>query len=318
MRALVVLTFLAFLCNPLAAAERVLVEGIVVRVNDRIFTTRDVARRIDERAGELGRPLTAEDLEALLTQITEDACLLERANELKINVDDQEVDGALQRLREQNQVLDERAFEESLRNMGMTREQLRARVRENIVINRLLSREVRRPAVTEEELKRRYASEIDRYRLPERVHLEHAILPVGKDAGDEERALASARRLAAAARTTGDFLAVVKEEVEAGRATGGDLGLVAVPDLRREVAQAVAGLKPGEVSEPFRSPSGVHVVRLRARLEPGVRPFAEVAEELRFREEEERYRSHITQIVEGLRTRYVIEVHPELVALPSK
>ncbi len=318
MRALAVLTVISSLCTPLLAAERVLVEGIVVRVNDRILTTRDVARRVDERAGELGRPLTADDLQALLREITEDACLLERAGELKIEVDDQEVDSAIARLREQNQVPDERAFEESLRNMGLTRDQLRARVHDNIVVNRLLSREVQRPAVTEEELKRRYSSEQDRFRLPERVHLEHVILTVGSDAGDEERGLASARRLAAAARTTGDFLALVKEEVDAGRATGGDLGLVAVPDLRQEVAQAVSGLKPGEVSEPFRSAAGIHVVRLRTRIEPSVKPFPEVAEELRFREEEERYRSHISGIVEDLRKRYVVEVHPELVPLPSK
>ncbi|HPW56625.1 MAG: peptidyl-prolyl cis-trans isomerase [Thermoanaerobaculaceae bacterium] len=318
MRALAVVTILSSLCTPLLAAERVLVEGIVVRVNDRIFTTRDVAHRIDERAGELGRPLTADDLQALLHEITEDACLLERAGELKIEVDAQEVDGAIARLREQNHVLDEQAFEESLQNMGMTRDQLRARVHDNIVVNRLLSREVHHPAVTEEELKRRYSSELERYRLPERVHLEHVIFTVGSDAGDEERGLAAARRLAAAARTTGDFLALVKAEEEAGRATGGDLGLVAVPDLRQEVAQVVSRLKPGEVSEPFRSAAGIHVVRLRTRVEPGFKPFPEVVEELRFREEEERYRSHISGIVEELRKRYVVEVHPELVPLPAR
>lgn len=318
MRALAALMLLSSLSAPLGAGERVLVEGIVVRVNDRILTTRDVARRIDERAGELGRPLTAEDLQVLLREMTEDACLLERAKELKIEVDDQEVDNAVARLREQNQVQDEAAFEESLRAMGMTRDQLRSRVRDNITMNRLLSREVKRPEVTEEELKRRYQKDLDRYRLPERVHLEHIIFPVGSAAGDEERVLAAARRLAAAARASGDFLALVKAEVDAGAATGGDLGLVAVPDLRREVAAAVAGLKPGEVSEPFRSAAGVHVVRLKARVDPSVKPFNEVVEELRFREEEERYRSHIANIVANLKTRYIVEVHPELLALPSQ
>lgn len=317
MRALAALIALSFLSTPLTAGERVLVEGIVVRVNDRILTTRDVALRIGERAGELGRPLTADDLQALLRELTEDVCLIERAHELKIEADDQEVESAIARLREQNQVQDDRAFEESLRTMGMTRDQLRARIRDNIVMNRLLSREVKRPAVTEEELKRRYQSERERYRVPERVHLEHIIFTVGSESGDEERVLAAARRLAAAARTTGDFLSLVKAEVETGKATGGDLGLVAVPDLRREVAAVVAGLAPGEISEPFRSGAGVHVVRLRARVDAAVKPFPEVAEELRAREEE-RYRSHITEIVEGLRKRYVVEVHPELVTLPAR
>lgn len=298
------------------AAERTLVEAIVVRVNDRILTTRDIERRLEERVGELRRPLVAADLTALLQDITEDLCILERAAELRITVDDPEIDNAVARLREQNQVKDDADFEESLRNMGMTREQLRTRVQENIMVNRLLAREVARPQVTDEELKRRYARDQERYRIPAQIRLEHIIFAVGNEPGDEDRALASARRLAAAARSTDSFLDLVTSEVDAGRATGGDLGLVAVPDLRQEVAAAVASLKPGEISEPFRTPAGIHVVRLADRIAASVRPFAEVAEELRLREEEERYRSHISAIVEGLKKRYVIEVHPELIQLP--
>lgn len=312
-RALLITTLL---CTTAIAAERALVEAIVVRVNDRILTTRDIARRIDERAGELGRPLVAADLTALFQDITEDLCILERAAELRITVDEPEVDSAIARLREQNQVQDDAAFEESLRNMGMTREQLRTRVQENILVNRLLAREVSRPQVTDEELKRRYTRDKEFFRIPAQVKLEHIIFSVGSEPGDEDRALASARRLAAAARSTDSFLALVTTEVDAGRATGGDLGMVAVPDLRQEVASAVANLKPGEISEPFRTPAGIHVVRLLEYVEQSVRPFAEVAEQLRLREEEERYRSHISAIVDGLKKRYVIEVHPELIQLP--
>ena len=129
--------------------------------------------------------------------------------------------------------------------------------------------------------------------------------------------MASARRFVAAARASGTFQTLVNEEVEAGRGIGGDLGVVAVPDLRQEVAAAVATLKPGEISEPFRTPTGIHVVRLVERLAATTKPFNEVADELRYREEEERYRSHISGIVGDLKKRYVVENHPELLNLPT-
>lgn len=317
MRRSIILAAITLLGATTLVAERTLVEGIVIRVNERILTTRDMARRIAERSGEVGHPLSVQEAQALVREVTDDLCLLERAIELKVEVEDQDVDEAIARLREQNQVKDDAAFAESLKAMGITMEQLRARVHDNIVINRLLSREVPRPQVTEAELKGRYSRDEERYRIPERVHLEHIILAVGTDPGEEERTLANARRLLAAARASGAFQTLVNEEVEAGRGIGGDLGVVAVPDLRQEVATAVATLKPGEISEPFRTPTGIHVVRLVERIPASTKPFDEVANELRYREEEERYRSHISGIVEGLKKRYIVENHPELLNLPA-
>lgn len=317
MRRSITLAAIALLCTTTLAAERTLVEGIVIRVNERILTTRDMARRIAERSGEAGHALSVQEAQALVREITDDLCLLERAIELKVEVEDQDVDEAIGRLREQNQVKDDAAFAESLKVMGITIEQLRARVHDNIVINRLLSREVPRPQVTEAELMGRYTRDAARYQIPERVHLEHIILAVGSSPGEEERVLASARRLVAAARASGAFQTLVSEEVEAGRGIGGDLGVVAVPDLRQEVASAVAPLKPGEITEPFLTPTGIHIVRLVERFPATTKPFSEVADELRYREEEERYRSHISDIVGDLKKRYVVENHPELINLPA-
>ncbi len=107
------------------------------------------------------------------------------------------------------------------------------------------------------------------------------MLPVAADKSDEAATLAAARRLVAAARSGGDFKALVQQEVKAGRATGGDLGIVLVTDMRAEVRDAIAKLKPGEISDPFESPAGVHIVQVIERIPPTVRPFKEVEDELR-------------------------------------
>jgi len=201
--------------------------------------------------------------------------------------------------------------------MGMTLDELRTRMHDQMMINRALSREMGSVPVTEEELRQRYEREKKNYGVPEQVRLQHVILTVGGAAGDEDRVHAAAQRLVAAVRSGTDFLVLVKQQTDADAASGGDLGLVAVPDLRPEVREAVAKLKPGEVSDPFTSPAGVHVVRLTERVPAGFKPFAEVEDDLRQREMADRYRNKMHSLVDDLKKRYVVEVHPELFPPPA-
>ncbi|MFH1175848.1 MAG: peptidyl-prolyl cis-trans isomerase [Acidobacteriota bacterium] len=292
------------------AAERQLVEGIVVRVNDRILTVADMRRRVVEREAETGAPLPPETYPDLVAEAADDLCLLERAAELKVEVGSDEIADALKQLREQNRAADEATFEKMLRSMGMTLEQLRNRMRDSMLMNRALSREVGNLPITDEELRQRFAREQDNYRIPERVHLDHIVYQVSGQKEAEAQVLARARRLVAAARAGGDFATLTKQEADLGAATAGDLGTLAVPDLRAEVHDAVAALKPGEISDPFTSTAGIHVIRLIERVPPAVKPFAEVAEELRQRELGERYRNRLRSVVDELKKRYAVEVYP--------
>ncbi len=299
-----------------AQATTSFVEGIVVRVNDRILTTADMRMRVIEKTAETGRAPAPADFPAMVNEAVDELCLLERATELKIEVSDDDVSGAITQLRENNRVADDQTFQAMLQQMGMTLDQLRRRLRETIAINRVLSREVTRTPITEEELRQRYTREQETFRVPEKVRLEHVVFPI-EDGGDEAAVTNEARRLAAAARAGGNFLALVDEQVKAERASGGDLGILDQADLRPEVQSAVGALKGGEISEPFVSSAGVHVVRVAERIPSTLKPFEEVAEELRMRETSDRNRGRLTDVVAGLKQRYVVEVHPEMFTAPE-
>lgn len=303
---------LIILATAAAAAERHLVEGIVVRVNDRILTTTDIRDRAKEQAAETGKPVTPDQYPALIQEAADEMCMLERAKELKLEVSSEELNAAIQQLREQNHVPDDAAFEKQLHDLGLTVEGLRTRVRDNILVSRLLKHELGDLPITEAELRQRFDREKDKFTIGERVHLEHIVFPVAADKSDEAATLATARRLVAAARSGDDFKALVQQEVKAGRATGGDLGIVLVTDMRSEVRDAIAKLKPGEISDPFESPAGVHVVQVIERLPPTVKPFKEVEDELRNSELAERYQAHLSSVVTELKKRYSVETHPEL------
>jgi parvulin-like peptidyl-prolyl isomerase len=294
------------------AGERKLVEGIVVRVNERILTTADIRARANEQAAETGRALTSEQYTELIQHAADELCMLERAEELKLEVSSDELTAAIHDLMEQNHVADEAAFEAQLHSMGLTVEGLRARVHDGILVNRLLHREVGDLPITEEELRQRFERDKGQFTIGEQVHLEHLVFSVGPEKVDEAAKFAAARRLVAAVRSGGEFKTLVQQEIEAGRATGGDLGTVLTTDMRAEVRDAVGKLKAGEVSDPFTSSAGVHVVRLVERIPPTLKPFTDVEKELREREFAERSQARFASVVSEVKKRYVVEIHPEL------
>jgi parvulin-like peptidyl-prolyl isomerase len=301
-----------------AAAERKLVEAIVVRVNERILTVADLRQRAVVRAAETGKPLTAEEIPQFLQEAVDELCLLERAAELKIEVDRADVDAAVASLKEQNRITDDQAFEQLLANLGLTRAQLAERLSATITINRTLQKEVGQLPITEEELRKRYEQEKKRFAIPEKVHLEHILFPTKPDGSDGKAQWERAQRFVAAVRGGADFAKLLAEELARGDATGGDLGEISVPDLREEVARAVAGLQPSQVSDPFATPAGVHVVRLVAKIPGSYKPFSEVLEQLRNEELDRRYRQRLRSVVDSLKTRYVVEVHPEYFSLEDR
>jgi len=299
-----------------AVAQRHLVEGIVVRVNDRILTVRDMHRRMAERAAETGQPLQPADYERFVQDTADELCLLERASELKLDVTKEEVDEALAQLKEDNRIADDAAFRAMLEATGMSERQLRDRLRDTILVRRVLAKEVGPLPITEEELRQRYEREKASFTIPERVRLHHIVVPLAADRRDADVKRARLERLAAAVRAGADFLVLVEHETAAGNGVGGDMGEVLITDLRPEVARAIEGLAPGELAGPFESPAGLHLILLVERLAPTTKPFDEVARELRERELNERHFKRLAAIVADLKTRYVVEVHPEYLTAP--
>ncbi len=294
------------------ATSAEVIEGIVVRVNERILTIGDMHRRVLEKAAELGKPIPAAEYPALVQEAADELCLLERAQELKIEIASEEVDRAVTQLRENNRIETEAAFDAMLRDMGLSLASLRSRLRDTIAINRTLQKEVGELPITEQELKSRWEREREAFLMPEKVHIIHAVF-AAEDELKRERELARARRLAAAAASGGDFAALVAAEVEQGNASGGDLGELAISDLRSEVRQVVEALQPGEISEPFVTSAGVHVLQLVSRTPPTVKPFTpEVREELYQKELAQRYQARLREVVDSLKQRYVVETRPEL------
>jgi parvulin-like peptidyl-prolyl isomerase len=108
-------------------------------------------------------------------------------------------------------------------------------------------------------------------------------LPAGGDAQAEVAARQKADDMARKAKATGanfEALAKTNSVVKNGAEQGGDFGWASEAEIVPEIRSQIAGLAQGEVSDPIRTASGWHIIRLEDTRPAAPRPLAEVRDQL--------------------------------------
>jgi peptidyl-prolyl cis-trans isomerase SurA len=294
-----------------AAGERVVLEGPLVRVNDQIITDSDFAKRLRQELSQVPAQPTGEELEQfannLLNGLVDELVLSELASQKHVEVEDSMVDNAIASLREDNGLQDDEAWQQALESSGITEEQLRERYRRNIKLQRTVQSEVRPVEVTEEELRKQYENEKERFAVPEKVVLEQLFFEESPGGADHQQVLRRATGLVERVRDGADL----KAEATLAGVELQELGAIPVEDCRPDLAAALDGLEAGGLTDPLPVPGGVQVVRLVERIPAGYQPFDEVVDQLRRQRAADNYESQTKGLVERLKQEYIVVVHPE-------
>ncbi len=138
------------------------------------------------------------------------------------------------------------------------------------------------------EVREAYDKNPDAFRVPERVHLWQIFIPLDARADDKavKAAWSRANRVADELRNNkGDFGALARQYSahEASRLNDGYMGLLKSAELLPPIAEALKKLKPGQVSEPIASETGLHVLKRGATVGAEMLDFERVREQLRQR-----------------------------------
>lgn len=132
-----------------------------------------------------------------------------------------------------------------------------------------------RVSVTDEEIERAYGRLKDEFRRDESATIQLVTFRPEIMAADSSRIAALADSLATAARAAdADFAELAERHSDDGTTAelGGDMGWIDPAVMHPTFAAALARLEPGQVSEPFLTPFGWHVVRLENRSEEDGEP----------------------------------------------
>ena len=257
-----------------------IVDKIVAQVNDEIITLSELEQAMKYFKGNPGSPAPAEN-EAFRKQMLD--MLIDRklakaeAKRYGLTVPDKDLQKALEDIRKKNGFADDAALSQALTKDGMTMEQLRMQITEQIQQDRLMALTIKDlPKVPEADIKRFYE---ENFKTPEnRVHVKVITLPVPPEANaaQQEEVRATAEKVLTEAQKGEDFDKLIKAYSKTIPNTpSGDLGFLRQADLDPKFFEFLANLKQNEVV-PLKTPQGFQIIKLIELKMNQVVPLAEV------------------------------------------
>lgn len=260
-----------------AADKPVVVDRVVAVVNDEIITLSDLQRE----AARLGRG--AADDRAILDEMINRKLQLAAAKRNALDVTDKEVDEAVEDIKRRNGNMSTAQFEAALAKEGLTLEQYRADLREQMTLSRTFNKFVRSGiAVEEPELRSYYEKNAANYSLPEEIRVRQIVIKLPANATPSQQAERKQKAQDVSKRAVNgeDFIGLVKEYSEDATASlDGDLGFLSREHVLPEIAAAAGTLEPGGIAGPLQSGDGFRIIKLEGVRKP-IKPFSEVREEI--------------------------------------
>lgn len=310
--------------STLSASAAQVLEGIVVRVGDRIVTRTQYERRLRDLFAEIdaaGRPEQASTAREtarknLVNELISELLIKDRADRLGLAVTNDEIKDAISRLKQQYNITTDEQFESSLQQSGLTRAEMEVRLRDTLITNKVFARELRnRNDLSDPELRDRYNREKEQYRLPERARLREIVILKPEDSAKLEEATQRATEVAAAIRKPGtDFANVAMTMSEsATRDKAGDLGEVAKGDLVAELDKAIFSAPSGSIIGPVETKSAWHIVLVEQRLPSEVPAFESIKDRLRKDASEETFQRDYKTYIENLRKDAFIQINEDMI-----
>jgi peptidyl-prolyl cis-trans isomerase SurA len=300
-------------------ATAVVVDGIAAVVNGEVITLLELEKAgrlaLEERlrsapAAEQER-LRREVLASILDQLVLVRIQTQRARQSGVQVSPDEVNAAILNIREDNRMSEE-VLARVLLERGMTMEEYRRDIEDQIRLSKLVQREIRaKITATDEEVAAWFNEHRKDWYRPEKIRIRHLLipLPTGASAEEVEAARAKGNQLLGLARSGKDFAALVRAETP-DAAADADLvsGELARGELFPALEAAAFALPVGGVSEPVQSPAGFHLVQV-AEKTPAYEPRLEevrasIEQKIVERKARERYDVWVKQI----RSEAIVEI----------
>jgi len=248
-------------------------DRIVAVVNDEVITANELRSRSVIAEMQLRRqkiqPPPRDVLERqVLERMIVDRAQVQLARETGVRVDDGVVNAAIGRIAESNGMTVP-ALRQRMEADGLSFNQFRDDIRQDIILSRLREREVdNRIQISESELDNFIAQQAGISADAQEVNLAQILLrvPENADSGRIDEARQRAEDLLAQLKGGADFARLAASYSNAPDALqGGDLGWRSLDRLPNLFIDAIRDVKTGDITGIVRSPNGFHILKVLGR-----------------------------------------------------
>jgi peptidyl-prolyl cis-trans isomerase SurA len=301
-----------------AMARTLPVDGYAALVNNRVITVGEILAMIQPIRAQLAETYEGSELETKMEQayregldaLIERALILEEFTAMGGNLPDRAIDDQIHVMINEHFKNDRTMFLEALAEDRMTIDDWREETRNRLIVNLLRRREITdRVLIAPRAVRELYESRMAQYRIPEQVRLSMIILHKGVSTNDQAVKRQEAEKLHEKLVAGCDFAELAKSSSEGYKAAdGGNQGWMDPKTLRKELAEVVAVLEPGRISEVVETDGDYYILKVEAKKNASVIPFddvrGQIEKELRKVEEEKMYKAWI----ERLRKKFYVKI----------
>lgn len=291
------------------SASPILLDRVIAVVDREVITWSELYKAMEFELGmdlrnlsEAERSRFFKENEARFLETLIDRKLqLQAAKRLDISASNEEVKEAIEGIKKKYN-LSESDFNESLKAEGMTIDKYKERLSEQIILSKVISQQVSSKVIVSEEEINDYLSK----NKGSTYRIRQILIKKTKDR-DRDLMMKMAQEAMGRIKAGEDFSVVAFSLSEDPSAkSGGDLGVIKKEFLSKEFLDVISKMKVGDVSEPFFTDKGVHIIKLDESLEQtGQEEMREIARKKLY---ERKFNEAYKVWIRSLRERAFIEV----------
>lgn len=304
----------------LPAADSVMIEQIIAKVNGEIITRTELAQSRKAMIEEMkGRGMKEPEIEKAIKDREKDflrdkidqMLLVQKGKELSINMDT-EVSKYLANLQKQTKIAEPEKFQEYVReNTGMSFEDYKSEIRNSMLTRRVIGQEVSsKIIVPKADIRKYYDEHKEEFQREERVFLREIFLNTeGKSEAEKEAIDKKAKDLVNRARKGEKFNELARDNSDSDTArSDGELPPFKKGDMRKEIEEKVWAASRNDVLDPIAMPNGWLILRVEEHHQAGLADFEEVEGEIQNKLFEPRMQPAIREYLTRLRAEAFLEI----------
>jgi len=269
------------------------IEEVVARVNNEIITFSDleharqqlpdeIRQECDKCTPEKINEETAQREKNLLRDLIDQSLLAQRGKDLGISVEP-DVIKRLDQIRIQNSLPDLDALEKAIEGQGLSYEDFKNSIRNNLLTQEVIRREVQQDLMPDRaDVQKYYDEHKDEFKRPDLVYLREIFVSTdGKTEAEIPDLQKKAETLLDRVKKGEDFGELAKHFSDGQTAKdGGELGGFERGQLDPAIEAGVFKLNRNDLTEVIRTRNGFMILQVEMRYEAGLQPLDKVENEV--------------------------------------
>jgi peptidyl-prolyl cis-trans isomerase C len=301
--------------NPLALSP----EEVVVTVDGEKITHGEIMQGVQMNLMQMSKRVPPQQLSQMTGQIYQNVTdtlianilLTKAAEKSSLTVNDEELAKEIATI--EANAPEGTSLKNALAENKIDMDEWKADLRKQMLVRKLVEEKTADIAeATATEIAKFYEENVDSFKVPENVTASHILLAFTPEDTDATKAQKKQdiEKIRADLLAGGDFAAVAGEKSDCpSKARGGDLGTFARGQMVPEFEAAAFAQEIGAISDVVETQFGYHLIKTTEHQQSGIRPLAEVKDQLQDYLTGKKKQEALLAYIEELKGKASIETH---------